>query len=66
MNRTISVGDNVGVSPTIERTLAEDDRGDTGRVLDLSDDGQAWVGWRSGVRTWIPVGDLVIAEVSPW
>jgi hypothetical protein len=61
---SISIGDIVGISPVIERGLAEDDRGDTGRVLDLSDDGQAWVGWRSGTRMWMPVGDLVTVEVA--
>lgn len=55
----INIGDRVTCTAACETRLAPEDRGDSGRVLDKADDNAlAYVGWDSGVRTWIALADL--------
>lgn len=57
----ISAGDRVRCTDEYEQTLAENDRGDTGRVQEIGTGkrrGYALVGWDTGVSTWIALEAL--------
>jgi hypothetical protein len=60
----LCIGDRVKCTDAYEQIyVADNDRGDVGRVLGFDKDAEnAYIGWSSGIRTWMSVKHLELAS----